>query len=207
MRHPIARLNPFIYPAIPHIRRHGPIGYTNYTAFKPWLRDEFSFRCVYCLFRERWYPDGQASFSVDHLTPQIQSPELICEYTNLVYACRRCNALKALHRVPDPCEVAYGVHLHPEESGNISALSETGEALILSLNLNDTAYVAYRQFILTLSDTEDSHLLALRSFLMRYPTNLPDLNALRPPGGNTLPEGMDTSYHRLRLHGNLPDLY
>jgi hypothetical protein len=141
MRRPVPLLRPFDYPLVPHVRRHGPQGYTHYNAFKPWLRDEFSFRCAYCLFRERWYPDGQDAFSVDHLIPQIQSPELICEYTNLVYACRRCNALKALHRVPDPCEVAYGMHLRPQESGQIAPLSETGEALLQFLDLNDAAYV------------------------------------------------------------------
>lgn len=45
---------PFIYPAVPHVRRHGPMGYADVTSFRPWLRDEFSFRCVYCLLREQW---------------------------------------------------------------------------------------------------------------------------------------------------------
>ena len=48
---------PFDYPAQPHIRRHGPIGYADYASFRPWLRDEFVFRCVFCLRRESW---GQA---------------------------------------------------------------------------------------------------------------------------------------------------
>jgi hypothetical protein len=50
----------FDYPSLPHARRHGPQGYADYKHYKPWLRDEFSFRCVYCLCRETWLPDGAA---------------------------------------------------------------------------------------------------------------------------------------------------
>ncbi len=39
-------MSPFIYPARPHTRRHGPQGYAGYASYRPWLRDEFSFRCV-----------------------------------------------------------------------------------------------------------------------------------------------------------------
>jgi len=41
--------DPFTYPAQPHVRKHAPAGYKDYTEYKPWLRDEFEFRCVYCL--------------------------------------------------------------------------------------------------------------------------------------------------------------
>jgi hypothetical protein len=39
----------FTYPHSFHVRRHGPCGYHDYRAYKPWLRDKFEFRCVYCL--------------------------------------------------------------------------------------------------------------------------------------------------------------
>jgi hypothetical protein len=42
----------FTYPAEPHLRRHGPQGYVDAASYRPWLRDDFAFRCVYCLFRE-----------------------------------------------------------------------------------------------------------------------------------------------------------
>ena len=48
----------FTYPRRPHVRRHGPRGYRDYRAYKAWLRDEFAFQCVYCLWRERWSADG-----------------------------------------------------------------------------------------------------------------------------------------------------
>ena len=49
---------PFAYPTTPHTRRHGPRGYKNYKEYKPFLRDEFAFRCVYCLDATK--PDTRA---------------------------------------------------------------------------------------------------------------------------------------------------
>jgi hypothetical protein len=211
MRQPISPLNVFDYPLIPPIRRHGPEGYRDYTAYKPWLRDEFAFRCAYCLFRERWFPDGHASFGVDHILPQTQSPSLICEYTNLVYACRHCNSEKGEQVVANPYQVAYGQHLRVEENGQVEMLSREGLAIVQILKLNAPLYVEFRRDILALlhacTESDNPHLRTQQSSLMRYPTDLPDLRALRPPGGNTLPDGIDTSYYRLRLRGNLPDLY
>jgi len=73
----------FCYPDSPYVRRHGPQGYRDYRSFKPWLRDEFGFRCVYCLWRERWYADGADTFAVDHFIPLSSRPDLICDYDNL----------------------------------------------------------------------------------------------------------------------------
>ncbi|MCI0460791.1 MAG: HNH endonuclease [Gemmataceae bacterium] len=102
---------PFAYPSEPHQRKHGPEGYKHYEEYKPWLRDDFTFRCVYCLERELWYPDRAASFSVDHVEPQTEAPHRVCDYTNLVYACTRCNSFKRQVRVIDPTVVALGKHL------------------------------------------------------------------------------------------------
>jgi hypothetical protein len=72
----------FAYASTEHQRRHGPRGYTNYRAYKPWLRDEFTFRCVYCLSRERWYPNGHEGFAVDHLIPRSAAPDEACPFAN-----------------------------------------------------------------------------------------------------------------------------
>ncbi len=42
----------FTYPPPVTERRHGPGGYVDYGSYRPWLRDEFVFRCVYCLNRD-----------------------------------------------------------------------------------------------------------------------------------------------------------
>jgi hypothetical protein len=65
----------FAYPQSPHVRRHGPRGYADYKHDKPWLRDEFSFRCGYCLCRETWLSDSEAHFGVDHVLSKSQAPD------------------------------------------------------------------------------------------------------------------------------------
>src|SRR5438270_6142301 len=103
---------PFTYPSSKITRRHAPAGYADFSSFKPWLRDEFTFRCVFCLIRERMYPSGQDAFSVEHLLPRSTRPDLICVYANLVYACLKCNSFKNDQGpVLDPCVSAYGNHL------------------------------------------------------------------------------------------------
>lgn len=91
----------FDYPESRSERVHGPAGYASYESFRPWLRDEFTFRCVYCLKRESW---GQVTgeFELDHFHPQLLTPDRTLDYFNLVYACRRCNSVKRAQSVEDP---------------------------------------------------------------------------------------------------------
>lgn len=201
----------FAYPEAAHVRRHGPAGYLEYQSFKPWLRDEFTFRCVYCLFRERWYPNGQDSFSVDHVVPQQQAPERICDYENLVYACVRCNSCKQAVLLPDPCATAYASLLRVrEEDGVVEGLTPEGARLIDVLLLNRADSVSWRrQWLAALRRVRvavgggDPELVRL---LLSYPDDLPDLVALRPPG-NTRPAGLAQSYLALRQRGELPEGY
>ena len=62
-------MGPFEYPTEPHRRRHGPRGYAAAESFRPWLRDEFSFRCVYCLRRETW-TIRKGEFVIEHFVAQ-----------------------------------------------------------------------------------------------------------------------------------------
>ena len=62
-------IDPFPYATDTHMRRHGPVGYSSYKAYKDWLRDEFAFRCVYCLFREKWYPNRADAFGENMGSP------------------------------------------------------------------------------------------------------------------------------------------
>lgn len=82
---------PFSYPDKPHARRHGPSGYLRYESYRPWLRDEFCFRCVYCLARETWWRMGR-TFDIDHFLPVEHLPNSGQDYDNLLYACAGCNA-------------------------------------------------------------------------------------------------------------------
>src|SRR5688572_11474963 len=58
------------------------------------------------------------------------------------------------------------------------------------LKLNAPLYVEFRQNLYVLlrasAESNHPHLHSQLTSLMRYPTDLPDLASLRPPGGNTL---------------------
>src|SRR5690349_17329451 len=129
---------PFAYPTAPHARRHGPRGYKNYQQYKPFLRDDFVFRCVYCLEREAWYPDRAGSFSVDHFEAKVVNPARETDYENLVYACTRCNSFKRKAGVDlNPCLVAFADHLRVREDGQIEGLTPEGNKLIALFHLAD----------------------------------------------------------------------
>jgi len=107
----------FAYPDS-HDRWHGPAGYADYQSFKPWLRDEFVFRCVYCLCRERWEPNGHRGFSADHIQPRVVRPDLICEYGNLLCACVTCNSARHDSQLQiDPNRQSLSQHLRMTNDG------------------------------------------------------------------------------------------
>src|SRR5208337_1423939 len=113
----------FHYAVGPVPRRHGPRGYADYRLYKPWLRDEFCFRCVYCLCREQWEPNGQDVFSVEHIEPQTTHPERAGDYDNLLYACSVCNACRREEPLPfDPCAEPMAAHLQTLPNGTLEAL-------------------------------------------------------------------------------------
>lgn len=198
--------DPFAYPSAPYVRRHGPYGYKKYEYYREWLRDEFSFRCVFCLYREQW-PSTQ-TWEIDHLLPKSKYAEKKTEYDNLLYVCRSCNANKAAKLVPDPCRIALGKCLQVHPDGNISALNAEGRLLIAALRLNNVEYRKMRKLVLDILESlfrnDRKQFLAL----MCYPQNLPDFANLKPlPIGNTKMDGLKNSFYELRARGELPEVY
>lgn len=204
--------DPFTYPTQPHVRKHAPAGYKDYGRYKPWLRDEFEFRCVYCLHREMWSRDRHASFSVDHIVPQVEDVTLLCVYSNLAYACLRCNSLKQAVRVLDPTQEGMGRHLRVESDGAVSGLTADGQFLIELLHLNATTAISEHRRILRHLELrqrypEDRDIKADFLAAFGYPEDLPDLRSLKPPAGNRLDANKYQCYHARRAAGQLPDIY
>ena len=204
---------PFIFANVPHLRKHGPNGYKRYQSYKGWLRDEFTFRCVYCLERERWYPNGHGGFGVDHVRPkgQAEYAHLICNYSNLVYACNRCNTAKNGSILIDPCDVAFADHLRVDDNGEITGLTVEGWRVINILGLDLRLPTNERKMKLRILDLYrrypyDDTLQALYSDAFGFPEDLPNL-AIHSRGKNTKPEGISQSYYRQRETGTLPPTY
>lgn len=197
--------HPLAYPQTPHARKHGPFGYKDYESFREWLRDEFSFRCVFCLTREQWGL-ARGAWDIDHFIPQSRDPSRTLSYENLLYVCRTCNTTKSAHYVPDPCAVAFGRCLKVNDDGTITALNEDGELLIEILRLDNDDYTSFRRRIIRTLQSLAQHDWDAFIMWMRYPDNLPDLSKYRPPG-NTRPDGVHDTFFARRMRGELEDIY
>ncbi len=176
-------------------RKHGPRGYKDYSGFRPWLRDDFDFRCVYCLNREQW---GvlKGSFDIDHFIPREIDPGLELLYDNLVYACHRCNLTKSTSIIPDPHKCAFGECLEFNDDGTLSALNKEGQLLLELMDLNDPNLVSFRVLIVEvveLAEQAFNQIILARMF--EVPHDSPNLMNLRPPDGNGRPEGLRRCWH------------
>lgn len=196
---------PFVYPATPHVRRHGPQGYADYAGFRPWLRDEFSFRCVYCLLREQWARYG--SFAIDHFLAVAHHAAQSTDYDNLLYACAPCNAAKQDRLLPDPLRVLTNAAVQVAADGTIRTDDAEAAHLIELLGLNSDKSTEFRMLWIGIIALAAKHEPPLYAKLMGFPADLPNLSRLRPPKGNARPEGVQQSWHARRESGTLPETY
>jgi hypothetical protein len=129
----------------------------SYQEYKPFLRVDFSWRCAYCRITEhRW--GSERNFVVEHFRPKGLSEfaHLICAYSNLYYACNRCNDFKgttwptaAMKRkgyfFADPCASdVYQEHLKVRKDGRLQTLTKCGEYTRNHLLLDRDLLVTWR---------------------------------------------------------------
>ena len=80
-----------------------------YSEYRPHLRYDFFHSCAYCTTTEA---EAKAiRFTIDHYEPQGARPDLVHEYTNLMYACDECNQRKG-DRSPPPDAQAAGYRFY-----------------------------------------------------------------------------------------------
>jgi hypothetical protein len=196
----------FTYPARPDTRRHRPRGYAGYESYRPWLRDEFTFRCVYCLVREQW-GRVRGTFDIDHSLPVASHPRLGRTYDNLLYCCATWNAAKGRRVLPDPCQALIAGDVDVNEDGNIVGRTAAARRLIRVLGLDDPEYTEFRLLWLGIAALAERHDSELHRTPMGFPADLPDLARLRPPGGNTRPQGVQASYFARKARDATPETY
>jgi hypothetical protein len=197
--------HPYAYPNTPHVRRHGPAGWRDYQKYRPWLRDEFSFRCVYCLDREVWR-DMRERMHIDHFVAQALRPDLKCEYSNLIYLCPACNCLKSDSNLPDPTAIPLADCLEVHNDGRIEAKNAEGALLIDLLALDEPPATMRRSLIIrtVLSLAEADWPLVVT--WMGFPLDLPNLADSLPPR-NEKPGSLRQSYFEKKQRGELPEVY
>lgn len=195
----------FDYPSPESDRTHGPAGYSIYESFRPWLRDEFRFRCVYCLKRETW---GQVTgeFEIDHFEAQSIRPQRRLDYQNLVYACRHCNAVKLDQSVNDPWSLLRSPNLRVLSDGSVDSEVLEVNRLILQLDLNSPRMKEFRIMFMRIVDLAAKQDPWLYKKLTGFPEDLPDLSKLRPPK-NSRKDGIWQSSYMRRERGELPPEY
>lgn len=196
---------PFQYPIRPHARRHGPCGYSKPGHYRNWLRDEFSFRCVYCLRRETWGTLPR-DFEVEHLNPEKERPDLRLAYDNLGYSCAECNGSKRAKRIPLLDTVAYGQSLHVDSNGAIHARDKHGVALIEALDLDAPKYRRMRRWILQ-AITKAQNIPEILLWCLGYPDDLPNLSDEPKPKRNKSHNGIRDSHFERKKRGQLPQYY
>ena len=84
-------------------RRETPPGpFQHYSAYRPYVREDFSECCAYCLLSE-FLRAGLENFELDHFRPKSlpEFAHLVNDFYNLYYACHPCNHIKG-NRWPDP---------------------------------------------------------------------------------------------------------
>lgn len=122
----------------------------DYTEYRALLRQDFHYRCAYCLTHE-YFVGGEAGCTIDHHRPRRgphARPDLLAEYTNLYWCCRECNENKGDiwpspeeytcgYRFLDPCqpEDDHDRHWHVLPDGTLDPLTPTGEYTIERLKL------------------------------------------------------------------------
>jgi hypothetical protein len=146
-------------------------------------------------------------FGTDHFLPVINHPELTADYDNLLYACASCNLAKRHQQIPDPLAVLTSANVRVSEDGRLHTENADAACLIEILGLDAEDAVEFRLTwigIVALAANSDPD---LQRKLMGFPTDLPDLERLRPPGGNKRPAGASESWHSRLKRGDLPEIY
>jgi len=191
----------FAYPMVAHQRRHGPVGYKDPESYREWLRDDFSYRCVFSLIRETWIGRA-ASFHVDHLCPRSVDPMLVCDYNNLLYLHHRINLVKGKLPLPDPGKIALGKCLEVVTSGahmgEVTALNKDGDAIVATLKLNNEAEIEERRkWLDVLRAVAVADECRFRK-LVGFPADLTNLANPQRRKRNTRPEGITQSAYHLK---------
>jgi len=154
-------------------------------SFRPWLRDEFSFRCVFCLRREQW--DRASSLEVEHFLPSRRFPAQRLKYDNLFYACSRCNSAKGNRSIDDPSQTLVAGNASVSDDGRIIGQSDESRRLIQALRLNSAEAVHYRRLWIEFVAMAKQFAPERLHQLMQFPDDLPDLSRLKPPTVTLVP--------------------
>jgi hypothetical protein len=136
-------------------RRPNPPTRRNYQAYKPFLREDFEYRCVYCDVHENEL-GGPRIYTVEHFKPKSIFTELETTYTNLLYGCAICNTYKGNDWPSndpladgkgyiDPCDHDYADHIALSPESKFEGQTDVGRYMIKRMHLNRPQLITVRK--------------------------------------------------------------
>ncbi|MBS1515340.1 MAG: hypothetical protein JSS63_09925 [Bacteroidetes bacterium] len=112
--------------------------YASYTGYKKYLAKDFNYRCGYTNCLDHWF-GGRRNFQIDHFKSIKYHPDLINNYSNLVYSCSYVNRAKSDddNDFLDPCNDNYNDYFYRDDYGNIypENSSDIAKKMFLTLKL------------------------------------------------------------------------
>lgn len=120
----------------PEVEKQSPYG-----EYLDILKSDFANICGYC-GKSEWVTKN--TFEIDHFIPKKYAPELVDDYSNLVYSCYECNRKKS-SKWPskdkdiqfvdgagfvDPASKEYDEHLERDVQGNIIGKTVAGQYMV-----------------------------------------------------------------------------
>jgi len=142
------------------LRRKSPPGpFKHYSAYRPFVREDFAECCAYCLLHEI-LAAGQENFELDHFRPRSLAAfaSLASDFYNLYYACRPCNHGKGStwpdrsleadgYGFLDLCAETFSAHFQEEADGSWQPLSRRAEYTLERLRLNRAHLIKIRRYL------------------------------------------------------------
>lgn len=145
--------------AVFYRRGSSPGPFSNYLQYRPFVREDFSECCAYCLLPEIT-AGGREAFELDHFRPKSlpQFAGLANDYYNLYYACHVCNHYKSNHwPAPaqeaagygfiDLCSEVFSAHFSEQSDGSWAPLSRHAQYTCDKLRLNRRHLVEIRRLL------------------------------------------------------------
>jgi hypothetical protein len=117
------------------------------------------------------------------------------------------NSAKGALEIHDPLQFMVAGAVVVLEDGSIHGRTAEARRLIDKLGLDDPDYVRFRRNWITTIRLAEQYEPDFHRELMAYLDDLPDLSSLRPPGGNSRPEGIAQSHFARRERGELETAY
>ena len=146
---------------------------THLSRYRPFVRDDFSECCAYCLLHEL-LAAGAGNFELDHFRPRSLFPDLANDYFNLYHSCHVCNLYKGAawpstelakkgYGFLDFCRESFSDHFRERADGSWEPLTPLAEYTEARLRLNRPHLLEIRRLLRRLARLQKAPRLSWES--------------------------------------------